>query len=304
MECGALCALPKGKCIVATMRKHSFDLTPMNPIERCTAVSVAAHTFYEKSRPDILPGPGGALHLNNAKYEQQPDGRTVRVSGAEFIPTPRYQVKLEGVQRIGYRSIFVGGVRDPILIGCIDEFLEAARTRTSIAHPDLVNDPENHKIFFHIYGKNAVMGPLEPSASVSHEIGILGEITAPSQDKATAICGFLRVCVLHSAYPKQLATAGNFALPLTPLDSPIGPVFRFSIYHLMDVHGEEVRMFPVKRSTIGGAVNANGKAANGTAKGHVNGVDKVVYEPLAPAILGPLGKSARSKPCRHSLTAC
>lgn len=63
MECGALCALPKGKTIVATMHQDSFDLTPVSPLERCTPTSVAAHTFYEKTRPDQLPGPGGILHL-------------------------------------------------------------------------------------------------------------------------------------------------------------------------------------------------------------------------------------------------
>ena len=66
------------------------------------------------------------------------------------------------------------------------------------------------------------MGSLEPETSVAHEIGILGEILAPTQDKATSIAGFARVCTLHSAYPGQVATAGNLALPLTPLESPVG----------------------------------------------------------------------------------
>jgi hypothetical protein len=66
------------------------------------------------------------------------------------------------------------------------------------------------------------MGSLEPETSVAHEIGVMGEILAPTQDKATSIAGFARVCTLHSAYPGQIATAGNLALPLTPLESPIG----------------------------------------------------------------------------------
>lgn len=45
------------------MRKDSFELTPLNPIERCSPLSVAAHTLYEKTRPDLLPGPGGILDL-------------------------------------------------------------------------------------------------------------------------------------------------------------------------------------------------------------------------------------------------
>ena len=48
----------------------SFDLIPLSPVERCTPLSVAAHTLYEKTRPDRLPGPGGALHLQDATYAQ------------------------------------------------------------------------------------------------------------------------------------------------------------------------------------------------------------------------------------------
>ena len=40
---------PKGRVIEATIRKDSFDLEPMNPAERCTPLSVAAHTLYEKA---------------------------------------------------------------------------------------------------------------------------------------------------------------------------------------------------------------------------------------------------------------
>ena len=36
MECGGICAVPKGRSMIATMRKDSFDLTPLSPQERCT----------------------------------------------------------------------------------------------------------------------------------------------------------------------------------------------------------------------------------------------------------------------------
>lgn len=88
--------------------------------------------------------------------------------------------------------------------------------------PELASDPDNYKLIFHVYGKNAVMGHLDPVKTTAHEIGVMGEILAPNQDKANSIAGFARVCVLHAAYPGQLATGGNLALPLTPLQSPIG----------------------------------------------------------------------------------
>ena len=48
----------------------------------------------------------------------------MRISGAVFKPMP-YEVKLEAAKIVGYRTIFIGGIRDPILIRQIDTFLAA-----------------------------------------------------------------------------------------------------------------------------------------------------------------------------------
>ncbi|KAL4916557.1 hypothetical protein BDW62DRAFT_202545 [Aspergillus aurantiobrunneus] len=57
--------------------------------------------------------------LDGASYQQLAE-KTVRVRGAQFIPSTVYQVKLEGVDKLGYRTIFIGGIRDPILIRQFD----------------------------------------------------------------------------------------------------------------------------------------------------------------------------------------
>ena len=122
MECGAFCCEKKGQVILATFREDSFDLEPMDPDNRCTTVTVAAHTLYEKTRPDLLPGPGGVLNLQGSHYEQLTD-RSVRVGGSAFEPADEYTVKLEAAASCGYRCTFIGGVRDPILISCLDKLL-------------------------------------------------------------------------------------------------------------------------------------------------------------------------------------
>jgi len=247
VECGAACAEPKGRVIKATIRKDSFDLEPMNPAERCTPLSVAAHTLYEKGRPDILPGPGGALHLANARYEAL-DNRRTRVSGGVFVPTNKYSVKLEGAAIVGYRTIFIGGLRDPILIGQLDAFLANVRKRAEGIFPQLVSGEAS--MMFHVYGRDAVMGEMEPLRHVvPHEVGLMGEVTAPTQELANDICNSTRIAVLHSAYPGQMATAGNFAIPLNPPETPTGPVCRFSVYHLMEVDSP-ADMFPVRYMEI------------------------------------------------------
>jgi len=148
---------------------------------------------------------------------------------------------------VGYRTTFIGGVRDPILIGQLDEFLARVVKLVGGMHPDLASGVAQVK--FRIYGRNAVMGDLEPSTQVPHEVGILGEVTAPTQEQATAICTNIRVGVLHLNYPSQIATAGNFALPLTPMENPIGPVCAFTLYHVMDAEGLD--LFPISYRHVG-----------------------------------------------------
>ena len=242
MECGGVCAEPKGHVILATIRADSFDLVPMSPAARCTPLSVAAHTLYEKSRADQLAGPGGMLDLGSATYEAL-DARTVRVRGSVFRPTP-YTVKLEGAKIVGHRTIFIGGIRDPILIAQIDGYLDTVRKYVASLHRMLGTGEA--QLVFHVYGKNGVMGALEPVRNATpHELCILCEAVGPTQEVASAICNTARVACLHAAYPGQRATGGNMAFPLTPLENEIGPVCAFSIYHLMQID-DPVAMFPIK----------------------------------------------------------
>lgn len=117
MECGGLCSVPKSHGALATVYDNgTFDIVPTLPTSRCTPLSVAAHTLYEKSRPGLLYGPGGWLDLTKSTYEQRADGRTVQVSGSTFHFSEDnarpYQLKLEAATIVGYRSMYMGTVRD------------------------------------------------------------------------------------------------------------------------------------------------------------------------------------------------
>lgn len=117
LECGGQCAAPKSAGIVATVYSDAtFETVPTDPNAKCTPTSVAAHTLYEKTRPDILPGPGGWLDLTESKYKQLEDGRTVRAWGGRYLKSVEqglpYQVKLEGARNVAYRSMFIGSIKD------------------------------------------------------------------------------------------------------------------------------------------------------------------------------------------------
>lgn len=242
MECGAVCATPQGKNIIGMLDETGFELEPLNPAERCTRRSVAAHTLYEKSHPFLLPGPGGTLDLSECSYDQLTD-RRVRVAGAKFIESPRYTVKLEGAKKVGYRTIFIAGIRDPILIGGIDAALDAVRLDTAAFFSEVPSD--SYEMVFHVYGKNGVMGDLEPIRDANpHELCVILEVAAPTQKLATAICNKARTRLMHFPYPGKV-TAGNLASPFTPLEIPLGEVCEFNIYHLLEIDSP-VDLFPIE----------------------------------------------------------
>src|SRR3954464_3783565 len=85
---------------LAIVRHDSIDIVPLDPKSRRTVVFVVVHSWYEKSRPDILHGPDGALLLSDARYEQLPGNRTVAVRGSHFQSADQgqYTVKLDGAR--------------------------------------------------------------------------------------------------------------------------------------------------------------------------------------------------------------
>ena len=245
MECGALCATPKSQSAMATVYQDgTFDILPLSPEARCTPTSVAAHALYEKARPDILPGPGGSLDLNSSQYDQLSDGRSVRVRGAHFIKSREidlpYTVKLEAAKKIGFRTMIMGGIRDPILIAQIDSFLVRVKDFVKQQHKSA---PEGWDIDFHVYGANGIMGSQEPGCSSyePREIFLVGEALASTQRLATSIASSARIACVHGPYLGQRGTGGNFAMGQGgKLEIEMGPCAEFCIYHLMPLKaGEE-----------------------------------------------------------------
>ncbi len=247
LECGAIAASPGSGSdgMMGTLDATGFVLEPVSPERRCTVMSVAAHSLYEKSDPYRLHGPGGHVDLTGVAFEQVTD-RAVRVTGSRFVPE-RYTIKLEGSKRVGFRAITVAGIRDPAAIEHLDELLDEARANVRRQYSEL--DPATHRIFFHVYGRNAVMGALEPTPRAGHEVGLLVEVVAPEQGVATMLCGFARSTLLHHGFEGRISTAGNLASPFSPLDIPAGPVFEFNVYHLMEEE-DPLALFPVSFTDV------------------------------------------------------
>ena len=103
----------------------------------------------------------------------------------------------------------------------------------------------SYSINFYNYGLNGVLGEIEPRKKPAHEIGVLFEVLAQTQDIANMICSTVRSTFLHYGYEGRKSTAGNLAFPFAPSDVPFGPVFEFSVYHLMTVK-DGMEMFPIE----------------------------------------------------------
>ena len=236
LECGATAAWPKGHdCLLVDVVDDGIVVAPTNPDRRCTPMSVANHSLHENASPVIHQEPGGVLDTTGCRFEAVND-HAVRVSGMEWRPDDVYTVKLEGAERAGYRAVTFCGTRDPGLIGQFDSYLASVRENVELKADAFGVPAGAYTLTFRVYGKNAVMGRREPVTDTrAHELGILVEVIASDQETANAVLAIARTNVLHVDFPGRLCKEGNMAFPFSPSDIPCGPVYRFSVFHVVEL---------------------------------------------------------------------
>jgi len=235
LECATIACVPGSgsDCMLGTLREDHFVLEPLSNVRKCTTLSVAAHTLYEKSDPTKLPGPGGVLDLSNCVFEQLTEN-SVKVSRTKLIRDKEYYIKLEGAALKGYRTVSIAAASDPIFIENIDSIVMAVKERVQSNFSNLNNS--DYFLDFKVYGKNGVLlnsGTTPPPHYSPAEICIVIEAVAQTQDIANTICSFARSSLLHYGYEGRKSTAGNLAFPFSPSDFEAGEVFNFSVYCLM-----------------------------------------------------------------------
>ena len=236
LECGATAAWPKGHdCLHVEVVEDGIIVEPTNRDRRCTPMSVANHALHENSSPVIHQEPGGVLDTTNCQFEAINDF-AVKVSGMVWKPDDVYTVKLEGAEFAGYRAITFCGTRDPGLISQFDSFLESVRENVAYKAEAFGVSADSYTLTFRVYGKNAVMSSREPVLSTqSHELGILVEVVALDQEAANAVLAIARTNILHVDFPNRMCKEGNMAFPFSPSDIACGAVYRFSIFHVVEL---------------------------------------------------------------------
>src|SRR5260370_20363208 len=217
----------------AELDEDGFTVEPPNPSVRCTPQSVAAHTLYETGDPYHLVESGGTLDTTEAKFEAVSD-RAVRVTGSRFLPSGQYTVRLEGAALVGYRSIAVAGIRDPLVLRQLDTFLSNLRAVVERKVEDSLKLPsDKYTLTFRVYGRDGSMGDTEPIREIEgHEVGLIIDVVASSQAVAADIIPIASHTGLHTPIPEHEGLISNFAYPFSPGGIDAGPVYPFCANHV------------------------------------------------------------------------
>ncbi|MEE8124112.1 MAG: acyclic terpene utilization AtuA family protein [Alphaproteobacteria bacterium] len=255
LECGAACVQRRKTpdCIMAVLRQDHFDVMPLDPELRCTPQSVAAHSLYENADPFLITESSGTLDMTSAQYAAI-DDRSVRVTGSGFRPAPVYTVKLEGAEKVGYQSITIGSIRDPYMIRQIDDWTGRLHERVRDRVMNVLGgelDEGDYRFDVRIYGKDGTMGGLEPVSEIrAHELCLVFEVTAPSQEMANDISAIVRHQALHLPIPEWSGLITGVAFPYNPAHLERGLVYRFSVNHVVEPDDAH-EMFPMEIVDVG-----------------------------------------------------
>jgi hypothetical protein len=238
MECAESCAVELAPTLRALGRNripiigridaNAFELRPSVDTLACTPESCLMHSAYERTSFEMIKVPEGTIDRSKAVYEAL-DRNTTRISGSRFVPED-HSILLEGVRRVGYRSIFPIAVRTPAMVQQLDEIL----ADTDKIQQEMFGSEGGFKIHWHKYGDDAVLKVAETDDE-HHEVGVLADVVADTQDLAHDVAYDLLTRLGFWRYPGRYTTAGNIAVTLSPGVIDVGEVFEFSIYHSMKV---------------------------------------------------------------------
>ncbi len=238
LECGTACVVQRTRpdSIMAWVREDHFDIEPLGFESRCSPQSVASHTLYENADPFLITEPGGTIDCAECDYVALND-RAVRVHGSRFRSSNEVTIKLEGAELAGHQYVIIGGVREPYILRQLDSWLAGMQEKFAARVQEMFGGavgPNDYTIGVRVYGRDGVMGKLEPKANeIGHEVGILFTITTADRDRCKAIAKTFGHFALHYPIPEWRGLISGLAFPLTPAEIERGPVYRFNLNHVV-----------------------------------------------------------------------
>ena len=192
--------------------------------------------MYERTNPYFEYATGGMLDLRECKFEQF-DEKTTRVTGAKWVPAKKTLVKIEGAKYIGERYMGISGIRDPYLVEHIDDVVQWSKDSTERQF-----GKEGYKIYYHVFGKNAILKEMEPvKKSKAHEMCIVIEAVSPDEELAAKVVDYALRMTFLVRIPGVKGTAGAAATTKLPMKA--SPGYVWSINHTIPVD-DPMELFP------------------------------------------------------------
>ncbi|HLW48161.1 MAG TPA: acyclic terpene utilization AtuA family protein [bacterium] len=262
LECASFCAEPYGakESVIGEISMDDVKVTAMHPEQRCTIASVAGHAMYERSNPFFEYALGGELDMRGCRYEQY-DARTTRITGPVWNPARELRVKLEGAGKVGERYVGIAGIRDPYTIANIDRVIGWARRAVEEKF-----GTAGYELHYQVFGRNGVMGDLEPVKTPAHELGIVVYGVAPSRAMAEEVCMIGTRQLFYARLPEVKGTAGGVAFPLDEV-LRASAAYRWTVNHTLRVD-DPLELFPLHLIDVGrtAAAAAGGPGERGAAE--------------------------------------
>jgi hypothetical protein len=92
----------------------------------------------------------------------------------------------------------------------------------------------DYDIHVRVYGRDGVMGKLEPNAAqLGHEVALLFTITSAEEATTDAIAKTFAHFALHYPIPEWRGLISGIAFPMAPAHVNRGPVYRFNLNHVV-----------------------------------------------------------------------
>lgn len=246
LECASFCAEPYGakESVIGTISHDDVKVTAMAPHQRCTVASVAGHAMYERSNPYFEYFAGGLLDMSDCVYEQY-DERTTRITGQRYVPVDGdVTVKVEGSGWVGEKFIGIAGIRDPYTIANVDKVLDLVRGEVARGVGG-----EDYHLSFRVFGKNGVMGDLEPvTETTSHELCVVVEGVAPTREKAESVALMGTRQIFYARLPEVKGTAGTASFVVDEV-LPATPAYTWTINHTVPV-ADPMELFPLTYTEV------------------------------------------------------
>ena len=250
LECGTAATVQRKRpdSLFAWIRDDHFDVAALDPDARCTPQSVASHTLYENADPFLVTEPSGTIDTTPARYTAI-DDRSVRVTGSAFRHADRVTIKLEGAELAGYQTVIFAGVREPFILRQLDDWMAGMQARFADRVKEILG-AKDYTIRIRVYGRDGVMGALEPLAHyMAHEVGLLISVTAADQATSRAIAKSFSHFALHYPIPEWRGLISGLAFPFTPPEMEKGPVYRFNLHHVV-VPDDPLEMFRTEMQEV------------------------------------------------------